>query len=326
MSGYAIDIDFHTVVGTERGQIAGEAPGIVTLDNVPGAAVIDLIRRSDNAWLRRTVSADDGTYRFTGLTFGVQYNLIGRDLTDTWDDVIVGRIEPFRPVSLIGDAPGCVVGVPYLYVYTASGGELPYAFTLTGDLPDGLTLVATTSTVQISGTPTALATSEGFEIEVEDARGATATVVDTINAYPAGSHRHWRLNITAANNHCSIGELEMASSAGGVNQCVGGVALESSHYPNGSGYTFDGSNAFDGIFNGAHNCWASYYSYGGALGYSFAEPILIAEVRICPRTEGTQSPRDFTIESSDDGITWAVEATYTGQTSWTFNALTAYAV
>lgn len=326
MSGVVFDSALTTLPGTSLGHIAGEAPGIVTLDNVPGRAVVDLIRRSDNAWLRRTISADDGTYRFTGLAHGIQHNVIGRDLTDTWDDVIVGRVVPFRPLSLAGNAPGCVVGVPYFHAYAVFGGEPPYAFSVSGDLPDGLSLVATDTTVAISGTASALAVDQTFEIVAEDVRETTAALVDSIVVYPAGAHRYWRLNISAANNHCSVGELEMAATAAGANQCHGGVAIESSHFPNQSGYTFDVINAFDGVLNGLQNCWASSSNTSGFLGYIFAEPTLVAEVRICPRTEGSQSPRDFTIEWSDDGIAWTVEATYTGQTSWAFGALTAYAV
>lgn len=326
MSGVVIDSGLSVLENGTLGHIAGEAPGIVTLDNVPGRAVVDLIRRSDNSWVRRSISADDGTYRFTGLPYDVQYNLIGRDLTDTWDDVIVGRVEPFRPLAFAGNAPGCVVGVPYLYVYSILGGEPPYAFTLTGALPDGLNLVETETTLQISGTATALAVNQTFEIVAEDVRGSTASIVDLVAVYPAGAHRYWRLNISAANNHCSVGEMEMAATAGGADQCVGGVAIESGHYPAGGGYTFDAVNAFDGVLNGITNCWASNSSSSGWLGYIFAEPTLVTEIRICPRTEGSQSPRNFTIESSDDGITWNVEATYTSQTSWSMGTLTAYAV
>lgn len=309
------------------GRIAGELPtGLVTFDNVPGRAEIDLVRRSDRAWLRREYSKGDGTYGFVGLTLGTEYDLIGRDLTGMWDDVIVGRVVPFVPLVFDGNAPGCVIGTAYLYAYTIGGGEPPYSFALAGSLPDGLSLVATGTTVQISGTATALAANETFEIEVEDARGATAAVVDTVNVYPAGAHAYWRVNISAANNHCSIAELEMAATAGGVNQCTGGVAIASDHYPSTSGYTFFPAQAFDGSFDHGTHSWAALNSGYGWIGYHFADPTVVTEVRICPRNDGAQSPRNFTIEWSDDGITWTVEATYINQTSWTFLALTAYAV
>lgn len=326
MSGVDFDSGFTVLPNSTLGHIAGEGIGIVTLDNVPGRAVVDLIRRSDNAWLRRTISADDGTYRFTGLPFDVPYNLIGRDMTDTWDDVIVGRVLAFAPVSLAGNAPACVIGMPYLFAYTVAGGEAPYSFTLTGDLPDGLALVTTDTTLEISGTPTALAANQTFEIEVEDVRAATVTVMDTIGVFAAGSHRYWRVNISAANNHCSVAELEMADVASGANLCVGGFAIAGDYYPSGSGRTFAPAQAFDGSFDDIVNSWAALNSTGGWIGYLFTDPVVIAEVRICPRGEGGQSPRDFTIESSDDGIAWTVEATYAGLTSWSFYTFTAFAV
>lgn len=319
MSAVVFDSEISVLPNSTLGHIAGEGVGIVTFDNVPGVAVIDLLRRSDNAWLRRTISAPDGTYSFTGLTFGEEYDVIGHDITDTWDDVIVGRVVPFLPLSLAGNAPGCVVGVPYLYVYAVSGGELPYAFTLTGDLPDGLTLVATTSTVQISGTATALAANETFEIEVEDARGATAAIVDEIEVIAV--HQYWRVNISASNTHPAICELEMASVASGSNMCVGGLPISGGDYPP-SGH--EKENAFDGSL--AEPPWAGASAPAGWLGYAFPVPVAIAEVRICARWTYGQSPRDFTIESSDDGIAWTVEATVAGVTSWPSAAFLAFAV
>lgn len=326
MTAVVFDSAVLTITSGVAGVIAGEGVGIVTLDNVPGVAVVDLLRRSDNAWLRRTISAVDGTYSFTGLAFGVEHNVIARDITNTWDDVIVGRVLPFKPVALTGDAPGCVEGVPYLFTYAVSGGELPYAFTLTGDLPDGLTLVATTSTVEISGTPTSLAATQTFEIEVEDVRGSTAAVMDTMAVYAAGSHRYWRMNATASNSHLAIAEMQMAAVAGGANLCSGGTAIASGYYPSGGGYSYFPAQAFDGALVGATAVWASDVAGSGYLGYVFAEPVKIEEVRICSRTEAPQSPRDFTIQSSDDGITWTVEATYTGITAWTAGVLTPFAV
>ena len=79
-----------------NGYIAGEAPdGIVTLDSVPGRAVLDLFVRTTNLWIRREVSRLDGTYRFDALPLGVLYDIIGRDITDTWGDVIVSRVEAY---------------------------------------------------------------------------------------------------------------------------------------------------------------------------------------------------------------------------------------
>src|SRR5690606_38053514 len=77
---------------------AGEHPeGIVTHDNVPGRAHVDLLVRSDHGWARRTISAADGTYRFSALPLEEEYDVIGRDLSGIYADVIVSRVRPYAP-------------------------------------------------------------------------------------------------------------------------------------------------------------------------------------------------------------------------------------
>ena len=169
-----------TSTGTGTGVIAGEGTGIVTIDNVPGVALVDLFVRETNVWIRRTVSRYDGTYRFSGLPMDILYNVIARDLSDMWEDVIVGRVAPFVPVTITGNAPDASVGGAYSYPYEISGGQPPYAITLVGSLPSGLTLVTTETTASISGNAVIGASDSTFTIEVEDVRGAIASLTDTI--------------------------------------------------------------------------------------------------------------------------------------------------
>lgn len=180
VSGIDLDLGFAVVTGASLGVIAGEAPGIVTIDNVPGRAEIDLFRRSDRAWLRRQFSMDNGTYRFSGLALGVLHDLVARDVTGTWDDVIAGRVSPFVPVRIAGDAPNAEPGIAYSYAYAISGGEPPYTIRLIGSLPTGMTLETTETTVSISGAAVIGASDATFAIEVEDVRGAIASLTDTI--------------------------------------------------------------------------------------------------------------------------------------------------
>ncbi len=77
------------------GYIAGEAPdGLVTINSAPGVAIVDLFVRSTRAWVRSTRSTATGTYRFDGLEVAVLYDVVGRDLTQTYNDVIVARVTP----------------------------------------------------------------------------------------------------------------------------------------------------------------------------------------------------------------------------------------
>ncbi|MDR2334962.1 MAG: IPTL-CTERM sorting domain-containing protein [Burkholderiaceae bacterium] len=61
--------------------------------------------------------------------------------------------------------PGGQVGQAYSASIVVAGGVAPYTFTLTGDLPDGLTLNPTTGA--ITGTPTKAQTST-FSVTIED--------------------------------------------------------------------------------------------------------------------------------------------------------------
>ncbi len=71
-----------------------------------------------------------------------------------------------------GGPPGGTVGVAYSHSFPASGGAVPYAFSiLSGALPDGLSLGPATG--QLTGTPTTAATFS-FRVGVTDSAAATA--------------------------------------------------------------------------------------------------------------------------------------------------------
>ena len=78
------------------------------------------------------------------------------------------------------------VGVAYSQAVTATGGVMPYAWSVSaGALPGGLSLNAATG--EISGTPTAMETAN-FTVEVADSQGipATDTQALSITVQPAG--------------------------------------------------------------------------------------------------------------------------------------------
>lgn len=78
-------------------------------------------------------------------------------------------------------APMGAVGSPYSFFLAASGGALPYGWSLSGSLPAGLTLG---SNGLISGTPTATGNSL-FTVTVTDAAQRTASQALTITINPA---------------------------------------------------------------------------------------------------------------------------------------------
>ena len=83
-------------------------------------------------------------------------------------------------MQIAGDAPDTAPGIAYSYAYAISGGEPPYTITLIGSLPTGMALETTETTVSISGPAVTGASDATFAIEVEDVRGATASLTDTI--------------------------------------------------------------------------------------------------------------------------------------------------
>lgn len=90
----------------------------------------------------------------------------------------VSAIPAGPTLTLTGQAPDGVVGLPFSYSYTRQGGTGPWLFYLAaGTLPNGITL--NQSTGQITGTPTTAATFS-FTIGVSSADGQAAMDPDGI--------------------------------------------------------------------------------------------------------------------------------------------------
>ncbi len=85
-------------------------------------------------------------------------------------------------IITITSLPNGSVGAPYSQTLTAGGGSSTYTWSISGSLPAGLLLNATTGV--ISGTPTAPGTSS-FTVQVSDGIG-TATMAASFFINPAG--------------------------------------------------------------------------------------------------------------------------------------------
>lgn len=301
---------------SDLGCIAGEAPspaspadGRVTLDNVPGVAEVNLLLRDGFILKARQFSHSDGTYRFVGLPIGTQYDVVGRDPSGEWEDVIVGRVLPFIPLTISGNAPEYAVGSAYYYQYLVTGGEAPYTYSLSGSLPSGLSLSASGV---ISGVPDADAGVVEFTVTVVDARGAVAIVADTISS--AQPRMFWRIAILAGNgdSYSQIWEMRLRAEDGGLNLAVGGVASASSFYSGGyvAAMAFDGSEA-------TRWCSTSSDSWPRYLGYQLSAPAAINQIEIVAGAETpNDAPRDFVVQKSVDGVEWHDEWEVAGQTGW----------
>jgi hypothetical protein len=76
------------------GYIAGESPGLVTVNTAAASREIECRDRRTRIVVATTFSASDGTYRFDGLDPNEEFDLIGRDWSGTYNDVIVSRVKP----------------------------------------------------------------------------------------------------------------------------------------------------------------------------------------------------------------------------------------
>lgn len=128
---------------------------------------------------------------------------------------------------------------------------------------------------------------------------------------PAGlPHSYWRIRVTKtqAVNYSSFGEIEMAATIGGADQCVGGTPSDSA-----------GAGAATVFDNNTETAWW-WYDPPQWVAYQFATPVAVASVRITAENGNfagvAASPKDFTVEYSDNGTSWVVAATVTGQTGW----------
>lgn len=111
------------------------------------------------------------------------------------------------------------VGSPVFRAATVAGGSTPYSFSVSGTLPAGLALNA--STGAITGTPTATSPERTFSVTVVDAGGRTAvaSVKITISAAPTSCQLSGYTNVVG-----TIGQpipTQVPSTAG----CTGTVVF-----------------------------------------------------------------------------------------------------
>jgi hypothetical protein len=147
------------------------------------------------------------------------------------------------------------------------------------------------------------------------------------------AHTWWRILITANNSdtYCALDEIEMRTTPGGVDQCIGGTAIASSSYTGDWGP----DNCFDDVFGGGQgSSWSSATgaSFPHWIGYHFSSSVEITEVLLAFPMAGdggvriAQSPRDFAIQWSDDGITWTTTSTFRGLNPMAFSEKRIYSL
>ena len=135
--------------------------------------------------------------------------------------------------------------------------------------------------------------------------------------------RYWRLYTTANNGDAftQVFDFQGASITGGDNVFSGGTPISST-----------GANperAFDSSIT------TSWGTTGGDMpnyiGYDFGDGngVSLAEIRLICNSAAVieqRAPKDFSVQHSDDGVTWTTASSFTGETSWGNGEIRTFAV
>lgn len=144
---------------------------------------------------------------------------------------------------------------------------------------------------------------------------SASTVLPITSPIAALGHRYWRLYITANSGgsaYTALRDLELID--GGYDLTTGLVANIDNSSTN-SGGNGPSKHAFD------DNDSLSWVTDSGVMpvwiGLDFKIPANVTSFAMVPQTGSPErTPKDFSIQWSDDGSSWTTANSYTGETSW----------
>jgi hypothetical protein len=138
---------------------------------------------------------------------------------------------------------------------------------------------------------------------------AHVLIMSAAGGAATSGHRYWRINITQAQVPTAaimLCEMAFRAAIGGPNLCSGGTAIASATTYNAP------ASAADGNF-------ATYWGHSAPVwwGYDFGAPPFpyIVEMAISVRY-GPNSPVEFSLDGSDDAITWTTVKSFTTPSNW----------
>lgn len=151
-----------------------------------------------------------------------------------------------------------------------------------------------------------------FDAAVYPAGSATKTFEVLPLATSQATARFWGVDVYGnGGGWTTIAELEFMTSAGGASLCVGGVAWGSRfRIGNPTDYGFDGTNT---------TAWqAGTGIVEGRLQYAFPSAPNPTHMALQARSAFlTDTPTDWRIQYTLDGITWTTVRDVSGETGWT---------
>lgn len=126
------------------------------------------------------------------------------------------------------------------------------------------------------------------------------------------AHRYWRIycHDNAFGNTWSLAELELRGS-------VGGADLTGSGTPASSGNWNAGTNPLSNLFDNNTATWWACNTEVGWVSYDFGSAVDVVQVSMTARNDVSynQAPITFTLEWSDDNVSWT--QAWAGTASWT---------
>lgn len=125
------------------------------------------------------------------------------------------------------------------------------------------------------------------------------------------AHAYWRIYISEVQYGTTVNatEVQFRTAYGTSSVPSGGTPLSSTYY-SGEGP----EKAFD---DDTGTVWTSNAAAPQYIGYQFASAIDVVEVSIASRTSwADRSPKNFSVDYSDDGSTWTEYVVVTGEPTW----------
>lgn len=129
-------------------------------------------------------------------------------------------------------------------------------------------------------------------------------VTNTIDAYiplTVAAHRYWSINVLDADQRGNVlpglSEIEFRATVGGADMTSPGGPLTLSRTPS-SGTVAD-------MIDGNTSTRCQWSGYPTRVAYDFTTPVVVGEIAIAPNSDAVnRSPADYTLDWSDDGVTW----------------------
>lgn len=169
------------------GYIAGIAPGLLTINGAAASREIEIRHRATRGVLETLWSGSDGSYLALDLDPNDVYDVISRDWSGTYNDIIVSRVrpEPYDVQSVTGAFVANSAADTLDGALDVVGGMDPYTVTVTsGAAPPGLmfsVIVGTTPVFAATGryvvaSGTTVAGAYSWDLTITTANGSSQTI------------------------------------------------------------------------------------------------------------------------------------------------------